>query len=590
MSTLRLRPTVAAAVLLWAATPAVLAQDMAGADDEAPPFPSAAWTQREAENFARSGEAIAEQLSQPAFQQRWTAQSAANIASYSARAAQDPSWLLATSTPVLELLQSVSDPAALLPGVSDVVQQLASAPLESGAVSLNLPLLPLCTTWALPCTGDPFRYPEADAFYENEAEVAPVVFYDRDCARLSGRVWKPRDADTDRLPGIVIMNGSVQAPEPLYWWAAQALVRAGYTVLSFDPRGQGRSDFQTPSGGQGTNINLAVFWEGLVDGIDFFRSRPDAPYPHNARCASRYPTPTTPFNPFHAQQDRDRLGLAGHSAGAIGVSVVQSYDGEATGPWPGLLDDTNPVDVVVAWDGLLGPDSVQIGGALGDGVDRVPKPLKEVFFDTALVRGAPPITPRVPAMGQSSEYGLLPVPFTTPPNPAQHLDAFSSWQTADVPVVEFTIAGSTHFEWSLLPGFPATSWCPEIDDAGCSGGWGMPMARHYTVAWFDRWLKQPGEAGYDDADSRLLAEARFHDRFSVYYRSARDFATRSGDIARCEDLRLGCDAAQRPAETAAGGAAASGALSPVLFWMVALGALGVRGLRRRRHAVPTPTP
>lgn len=582
MSRMRRMSTRIGLTLLLAghAASAVMAQENSGPDGAEPAFPSPQWTQREAENFARSGEAIAEQLSQPAFLQRWSAQSGANIASYTARAAQDPSWLLATSTPVLDLLQSVSDPAALLPGVSSFVQQLASAPLESGAVSLNLPLVPLCTTWALPCTGDPFRYPESDAFYETEAEVEPVVFYDRDCARLSGRVWKPRDASSERLPGIVIMNGSVQAPEPLYWWAAQALVRAGYTVLSFDPRGQGRSDFQTPAGGQGTNVNIAVFWEGLVDGIDFFRSRPEAPYPHNPRCADAYPTQTTPFNPFHARQDRERLGVAGHSAGAIGISVVQSYDGAATGPWPGLLDDANPVDVVVAWDGLLGPDSLQIGGALGDGADRIPDPLKEVVFDLALVRGAPPITPRVPAMGQSSEYGLAPVPFTTPPDPAQHLGAFSSWQQAGVPAVEFTIAGSTHFDWSLLPGFPATSWCPEIGDDGCSGGWGMPMARHYTVAWFDRWLKQAGEPGHGDADARLMADARFQDRFSIYYRSARDFPTRGGDTARCDDIRAGCDGVAPPTTDAA--STGSGAWSPWLLWMVVLAALGSRrrGLRR----------
>ena len=32
------------------------------------------------------------------------------------------------------------------------------------------------------------------------------------------------------------------------WWFSQALVRAGYVVLTFDPRGQGRSDQQTPTG------------------------------------------------------------------------------------------------------------------------------------------------------------------------------------------------------------------------------------------------------------------------------------------------------------------------------------------------------
>ena len=52
----------------------------------------------------------------------------------------------------------------------------------------------------------------------------PVVFYDRDCARISGRVWAPR-AGQARLPGVVIEPGAGQAPETAYWWMAQALVR-----------------------------------------------------------------------------------------------------------------------------------------------------------------------------------------------------------------------------------------------------------------------------------------------------------------------------------------------------------------------------
>ena len=43
-------------------------------------------------------------------------------------------------------------------------------------------------------------------------------------------------------PGIVITNGSVQAPEQLYWFAAQTLAKAGYVVLTSDPQGQGQSD------------------------------------------------------------------------------------------------------------------------------------------------------------------------------------------------------------------------------------------------------------------------------------------------------------------------------------------------------------
>lgn len=468
---------------------------------EGPAPNTPAWVQREALNYAKTTEAPTEQLA-PAFQARWLPQSIANLVDWNQRALGDSSWLL----------------------------------LPSG----NTPVLPLCTTWALQCAGDPFRYPGFDPFYENEAEVIPVVIYDQGCARLSGRVWAPKGSGAGaNLPAVVIENGSIQAPEPLYWWMAQALVRQGYVVMSFDPRGQGRSDQQTPSGEQGSNLNSAVFWEGLVNVIDFFRSTPVMPYPHNASCAGTYPTPVTDFNPFHDRVDRARLGIAGHSLGATGVSVVQAYGGEGAEPWPGRLDRENPVKVVVAWDSLRAP-----GAASG---------------------GTPAVVARVPAMGQTSEYGIGGTPFTQAPDPESDKAAYSAWRDAGVPVYQLTIQGSTHFEWSLIPTFPATSWCPEVVDGHCAGGWGRPLAEHYSLAWFDRWLKQAGEPGYDDADARLLADSDWVDRYSFYARSARAFPKRDGGAVLCEDIRAGCgcggDAGGSSSSSGASGSTSGGSSS-----------------------------
>lgn len=140
-----------------------------------------------------------------------------------------------------------------------------------------------------------------------------------------------------------------------------------------------------------------------------------------------------------------------------------------------------------------------------------------------------------------------------------------------MPVFQLTIQGSTHFEWSLIPSFPSTSWCADTAGNRCSGGWGQPLAEHYTVAWFDRWLKQPGEPGYEDADARLLADADWVERFSFYSRSARDFANRSGGRHSCEDIRAGCDDAD---VGASGGGAGSGG-----FVLAALALLRRRALR-----------
>jgi len=143
-------------------------------------------------------------------------------------------------------------------------------------------------------------------------------------------------------------------------------------------------------------------------------------------------------------------------------------------------------------------------------------------------------------MGQNSEYGLTPTPFRQTPAKDDQLQPFKAWQAAGVPIFEFTIRGSSHYEWSLLPTFPATSWCPEVVDGRCVGGWGRPMAEYYTLTWLDRWLKRDGEIGFADADRRLLADQVFLPRFSFYYQSARDFPARNGSRALCLDILAGC--------------------------------------------------
>ena len=456
------------------------------------PYPSAQWTQCEAQNYAKTSQAPAEQ-SAPGFATALATQSMANTAEWTARAAADPSWL--------------------------------------GAPSGNTPQTPLCTTWGSMCVGDPFQYPDVNgpdgsAFFTNEATVVPFVIYDDGCARLSGRVWAPKSsAPGSRLPNVVIENGSIQAPETLYRWAALALVRDGYVVLTFDPRGQGRSDEQTPSGVQGGNANVSVFYSDLVDTIDFFRSTPANPYPWNVTCKGTYPTAVTAYDPFYDRIDRDRLGIAGHSAGAVGVSIVQGFGGAGAAPWPGKIDATNPVKAAVAWDGLRSPAGGNVGG-IGNGTGGT----------------NPAYAARVPSLGQSSEYGLTPQPFAQPPDPELHKAGYRGWVSAGVPVFEMTIQGSTHYEWSLISGFPATSWCPSTTGNVCAPGYANPSESYYTVAWFDRWLKAPGEPGYGDADARLLDDAGPQGRvkFSYRFRSARNFPDRSGATHHCEDIRAGC--------------------------------------------------
>ncbi|MGH8462225.1 MAG: alpha/beta hydrolase family protein [Stenotrophobium sp.] len=519
----------AAVTLLWPL--------LASAIPEGPAYPSVAWTQREAQNYAIVSQAPLEQTGNPAFTAQWQAQSLANQQSWLARAAADSSWL---------------------------------APASG-----NTPLTPVCTQWTQLCTGDPFRYAGTDPFYLSEGETAPVVFYDSACARLSGRIWKPLNIPANiRLPGVIIETGSIAAPETLYWWAAQTLVRAGYVVMTFDVRGQGRSDFLTPSGGAGSDIDPTVFWTDLVDAIDFFRSSPQQVYPNNKACAGSYPTVVNDFNPDAAIIDAARLGLAGHSSGATGVSVVQGYGGAGAQPWPGKIDKLNPVKVVVAWDGLFNPDGSGGGGANG----TQPAVGAAIFPNGTL----PKFAIRVPALDLDSEYGIDPVPYISPPDPEGNKLAYAQWRAAGVPVFGITIRGSTHFDFSLLPGFPASSWCPQIQNGECSGGWGIALAQHYTVAWLDRWLKLPGEPGYADADQRLLDDNGPQGRvkMSFYSRSARSFPDREGAMHHCEDIRAGCTDMTVSSTVSGSGAGSMNANTLVVMWLLFLLNARARTLRR----------
>jgi alpha-beta hydrolase superfamily lysophospholipase len=95
-------------------------------------------------------------------------------------------------------------------------------------------------------------------------------------------------------PGVVITNGSVQADEQMYWYAAQALAKSGYVVLTFDPQGQGQSDVfgEGPDAQEGVPAQSdgRLFYDGTVDALDFFLSTATAsgsPATRTAPPASR---------------------------------------------------------------------------------------------------------------------------------------------------------------------------------------------------------------------------------------------------------------------------------------------------------------
>ncbi len=186
--------------------------------------------------------------------------------------------------------------------------------------------------------------------------VEPVLFTARNGSTLSGHVWASAEGPKKR-PLVVITNGSVQAPEHLYWGQAATLAKHGYVVLTYDPQGQGLSDT-------------------FGAGVDCARRRPLAGGPpvlrqHRGRARLRPLDPGRSLRPAPELHERHRplrrsrtaaskegferrlqpalrpgrprrVGIAGHSLGAAAVSYVGQIDPR--------------VDAIVAWDNLGAPE------------------------------------------------------------------------------------------------------------------------------------------------------------------------------------------------------------------------------------------
>ena len=132
----------------------------------------------------------------------------------------------------------------------------------------------------------------------------------------------------------------MQAPEELYLFAITTLAQRGYVVLSYDPQGQGKSDVQgeAPDEQEGVPSQAGVpFFDGPGDALDFLFSTPDAPYvPRPSRTSGTVHSDkqdrrvdeghNSAFNPLWDMIDYDRIGIAGHSFGASGVSTVGQAD------------------------------------------------------------------------------------------------------------------------------------------------------------------------------------------------------------------------------------------------------------------------
>jgi dienelactone hydrolase len=382
----------------------------------------------------------------------------------------------------------------------------------------------LCASGEDGCAGDARLY---DWQAKGYGIVQKVLFTARNGATLSGHVWATKAGPAAR-PGIVITNGSVQAPEQLYWFVAQTLAKHGYVVLTWDPQNQGQSDSQGEAPDQNEGFPAQndgrPFFDGTEDALNFFFSSPAHPYKPLKSCSSGTSHAAkqdrrakaglnAAYNPYWALLDPSRVGIAGHSYGAAGVSYIGQFDPR--------------VKAIVAWDNLGGTDPN--ANFIGRNPSEQPCP------SDPSQRVAKPITK--PALGMSADYFIPPQPNTSDPDPLAKSKQSFKYSKAGVDTGELIIRGGTHydFDWIPNPGFPATLR-------------GADEIAWYTNAWFDKYVK--GDAS---ADQRLLtgrwradaAEAAVDphgdgNMFSWYYRSRLDIGLTGGGHFTCEDMRPGC--------------------------------------------------
>ncbi|MCW3067203.1 MAG: hypothetical protein JWN32_4375 [Solirubrobacterales bacterium] len=378
----------------------------------------------------------------------------------------------------------------------------------------------LCSNGMDGCAGDVRLY---DWQRNGYGIVKPVLFTARNGATLSGHVWATRAGSAAPRPGVVITNGSVQADEQMYWFAAQALAKAGYVVLTFDPQGQGLSDtFGTGRDlleGTPAQTDGRPFYDGTEDALNFFFSTRAHPYDPVKSCSSGTSHADkqnrraakgldAPYNPFWSLLDPSRVGIAGHSYGAAGVSYIGQWDSR--------------VKAIVAWDNLGPPDP-------NKGLGERPCPADPTARTAAATTK--------PALGMSADYGLPPTPNLTTPKPLAKSTASLAYTKAGVDTGEIVIRGGSHLDFSFIP-----------NPAFGASLRGADEIAWYTTAWFDKYVK-----GDPTADARLLTNRWRHDgeeaavdpkgdgnMFSFYYRSRLDVHLAGGGRFACEDLRPGC--------------------------------------------------
>lgn len=393
-------PAAASAV----SAPPVAASCDGSVGNPSPTADPVGWEERDANDVICGSQRVQDQLSNPAFLALWAQQAA-----------------VATG----------ETPAYLLAQVKDPTRPKATVETLSRASTVT----------------DPFRNPDRWAA-ERRGQQQVLTFVASTGAHLNARLYSPNPRPHQgRLPAVVLIPG-LQSYNETQEWFGEELAESGYVVLIIDPQGQGESENlpHRPDGSIDCSAsgcpNVPTTDQPEIESaIDFMLSTPAAPDP-NAVGPNAAGTDT--YNPLWSRVDGSRLGLAGHSLGAIAAVPLGQQDPR--------------VKAIVSMDDLDATYASNVLPAL-----HAPT----LFFSADYAFPQPPL-PKNPQ---------------SPPDPAQHLGAYQQLVAAGIDTMEITPRASTHYEWSYQP-FPASLPASRL---------GELVSGYYSLAWFDRYLKKdPG--------------------------------------------------------------------------------------------------
>ncbi|WP_338773662.1 hypothetical protein V7968_19225 [Nocardia vulneris] len=427
-------------------------------------------------------------------------------------------------------------------------------------------------TLVVSCPVNPERTP--DKWRAQGGQVEPVLFTSRSGGTLSGHIWAMGEGGR-RRPGVIITPGSIWGFEQAYWYLAQDLARAGYLVLSYDPSGQGMSDQfgeapdqleqafggmpllglfgpQSVTGallngthwpvgdGLGLGGNGLPFYDTQIDALNFLLSTPEQPYSpvpsrstgtsHAAKQERRAAAGLiAAHNPMSALLDPERIGVTGHSYGAIAASWNSQADpriGAAVGLDSACVPGP-PLDEAVAF--MTAPVN-NIAGV------HLPVPLYG-FSDRCFGQPNGPVPAlNTPLLHVTGDYLTTPAPYVRQPDRQAKSGVSLSFSQAGVDSGAVIIRGGNHFDASDATGILPASLR------------GIDMGSWFVTAWFDKYLKHDPAA-----DDRLINPPWRNDPptgavdpsgdpnlFSYHYASRLDLTLEDGTRYRCEDLRAGC--------------------------------------------------